>query len=1858
VTTVAGSTLLVNGSITNNTINVTGGVLGGLGVVGAVNATAGQIYPGSPLGAASILTSGNVALATGATYVAQLNSNLSLNLLNVLGNLNLDSNNGLGSSLTGNLAAGYRPAINTSFTLVTTTGGTITGQFKGIPEGGTAIIGGLPFRVHYTANAITVTRIQALSALGLSSSANPSVFGQPVTFTALVSPVAPVTAIPTGQVVFTIDNVAQPGANIDPLTGKATISLTNLTVGMHTFSASYAGDADFTGSNSGAAQIQTVNRASTTTAVTADSNPAVYGQSVTFTITVAAQAPSLAIPQGLVTVTFDGTAQAAQSVNGTGKATFSPPLPLAVGTHTVTVSYAGNGNFVASSTTTTFNETVNQDGTNIANVTATPVSSVYGQTVKFSTAVTAAAPGAGTPSGTVSFFDAGTFLGTGSLDGTGKASFTTNAALTVGQHTITASYSGDTNFLGSTSAGATTENVAQASTTTATVIGNPSTSVYGQAVTFTTTVSAMAPGSGTPSGTVTFKDGLATLGTAALDATGKATFTTTNPLVIGSHLISAVYAGDTNFLGSVTLSSFTELVNPDNSTISVVSSAQPSVFGQAVTLTVTIGAAAPGSGTPTGTVILTLDSNPASPVALDVNGKASLSASSLSVGTHTVKVFYVGDSNFNSSNNNSSPFVQTVNKADTTTGTVQSSTNPSVFTQLVTFTTTVTVNSPGAGAPSGMVQFFDNGTSLGSAPLLSGTASLTTSAAQGGSRSITATYSGDGSFNSSTTASPLIQTVNKADSTTSAVLGSLNAVVFGQTITFSVKVAAQAPATGSPSGIVTFFDGTTAIGSGTISGGSAAFAETTQLAAGSHSITASYAGDGNFNGSSNSSGFSVTVSQDGTTTAVSSSANPSVFSQSVTFTATVTASSPGSGIPTGQIVFTIDGTAQSPVALSAGKATLSTGALAGGTHAITASYNGDTNFTASDNTASPFSQVVNMANSTVSLGSSAQPSVFGQSVTFTVTVAAAAPAAGTPTGTVIFKLDGIAQPAVTLGANDQATFTPATTLSVGPHTITATYSGDTNFNGSSAAPFSQIVGQASTVTTAVTAAPISSVFGQAVTFTTTVSALPPGAGTPGGTVSFFDNGTLLGSGSLANGSASFTTTATQLAVGSNHVITATYLGNANFLASTSPATSYAVARASTTTTVSGAPLPSVFGQAVTFTATVSAVSPGSGTPSGVVTFLDGTTALGTGTLSGGKASFTTSSALSVGTHNITASYGGDGSFSASATAAPFAQTVNQADTITATVSAIPMPSVFGQSVIFSTTVTAKGPGAGTPTGSVTFLDGGTTLGTGTLSAGTASITTASLAVGSHSITAVYTGDVNFNGSSTSAPATQTVNKASATVAVGSSVNPSVFGQQLSFTAAVTAQAPGAGTPSGSVTFNVDGTTTTVNLDNTGKASLSVSSLGKGSHTISATYRGDGNFNSSSTTSPLTQTVGQASTATIASTSASTTAFGQAVTFSATVSAQAPGAGTPTGTVTFFDAGISIGTGTLTGGKATFSTTLLTVGSHAITASYGGDTNFTGSTTAASVTQTVIQASTTLSVNASRTFVISGRPVTFTATVAALAPGAGSPTGSVQFLDGAVLIGSAPLVGNSATLATAFTAGGHVITASYGGDASFSASTSPAPITVTVATLNQAFVAQVYLDVLRRPVDGAGLANWSHLLDIGQMTRTQVVRTIETSTEYKQIEVIDAFHKLLHRNVDAGGLTGFTSYLQSGATVEQLDAVIAGSQEYYINRGGGTDAGWLGALAQDTVGHPFDLHTQSVLLLLLQQFTPRSSVALSALRGQEAEFDLVATYYPEFLHRPGDGAGIQGYVNAILAGALRQEDVIAAIVGSQEYFNNL
>jgi hypothetical protein len=194
--------------------------------------------------------------------------------------------------------------------------------------------------------------------------------------------------------------------------------------------------------------------------------------------------------------------------------------------------------------------------------------------------------------------------------------------------------------------------------------------------------------------------------------------------------------------------------------------------------------------------------------------------------------------------------------------------------------------------------------------------------------------------------------------------------------------------------------------------------------------------------------------------------------------------------------------------------------------------------------------------------------------------------------------------------------------------------------------------------------------------------------------------------------------------------------------------------APTTTALASSANPSVAGQPVTLTATVSGSG---GPPAGTVTFSDGSQAIGTGALDGqGRATLATS-ALSVADHALTATYGGSSTFSQS-TSPALVQHVGRAQTA-ATVAAAPSPSAPGQAVTFTATVAPVAPGAGVPTGTVTFRDGPTALGTGTLAAVSggvqATFTTSTLATGSHTITAVYGGDASFAGS-TSPAITHTV----------------------------------------------------------------------------------------------------------------------------------------------------------------------------------------------------------------------------------------------------------------------------------------------------------------------------------------------------------------------------------------------------------------------------------------------------------------------------------------------------------------------
>jgi len=193
--------------------------------------------------------------------------------------------------------------------------------------------------------------------------------------------------------------------------------------------------------------------------------------------------------------------------------------------------------------------------------------------------------------------------------------------------------------------------------------------------------------------------------------------------------------------------------------------------------------------------------------------------------------------------------------------------------------------------------------------------------------------------------------------------------------------------------------------------------------------------------------------------------------------------------------------------------------------------------------------------------------------------------------------------------------------------------------------------------------------------------------------------------------------------------------------------------------------PSVFGEQVTFTATVTPGSANTNTPSGTVGFEDGQTQLFVATLANGSATFSTSG-LSTGSHSITVSYSGDSNFVAS-TSTILTQVVDQAATTTK-LTASPNPSATGQTVTFTAKVAAVSPGAGSPTGTVTFVDGTTAIGTGTVNAGVATFSISTLGAGTHTISAAYPGDPNF-APSVSAGLAQVVKLAALVIHVNESI---------------------------------------------------------------------------------------------------------------------------------------------------------------------------------------------------------------------------------------------------------------------------------------------------------------------------------------------------------------------------------------------------------------------------------------------------------------------------------------------------------
>jgi hypothetical protein len=634
---------------------------------------------------------------------------------------------------------------------------------------------------------------------------------------------------------------------------------------------------------------------------------------------------------------------------------------------------------------------------------------------------------------------------------------------------------------------------------------------------------------------------------------------------------------------------------------------------------------------------------------------------------------------------------------------------------------------------------------------------------------------------------------------------SANPSTEGASVTFTAQVL-PAGATGS----VQFNDGATSLGSGNLSSGIATLA-TSSLSAGPHVITAVYSPTTPGNAPAKSAPLTQTVVKSTSSVTLSSSTNPSTSGQSVTLTATVTPNS-----ATGSVTFSGLGAAT----LSGGVATLAH-VFSAGTFTITATYGGDAN--TSGSTSAPVTQTAGKGTASLVLSSSVNPSTVGQAIVLNAKVTPS-----TATGVVQF-LDGGTSMGTSALSGGAATL-PITSLAAGTHSITSTYAGDANNGAATSAAITQTVNKvASSVTLTSSVNP--SAQGQSVTLAAKVT---PASAT--GTVQFLDGTTLLASVTLNGGAAAMTTST--LAIGT-HTITASYSGDNSNAASVSTAVTQTVGKVISSVALSSSANPSAQGQAVTFTAKITPVS-----ATGTVNFLDGTTALGTGTVSGGVATFTTSN-LTAGTHPVTASYAGDTN-NAAATSAPLTQTVaKQATSVTLTSSAT--TSNPKQSVTFTAKVTPS-----TATGSVQFLDGATVIGTGTLSGGVATLPIETLQPGTHTITAAYGGDAS-NASSTSGPVTQIV-KAVSSVALSSAPNPSIPGQVVVFTARVTPA-----TATGDLQF-LEGTTVfgTGTL-NGGVAMMSISTLALGAHTITANYAGDAQNVSSSASvvhtvnSPLTGT---------------------------------------------------------------------------------------------------------------------------------------------------------------------------------------------------------------------------------------------------------------------------------------------------------------------------------------------------------------------------------------------------------------------
>jgi hypothetical protein len=1177
------------------------------------------------------------------------------------------------------------------------------------------------------------------------------VYGQDVKFTATVTIDNGAGSPPLGTTVtFTVDNNPSLSATL-PITSGNTVAFdpdtafgSPLPIGTHTITAIYNGETNVIDPTGTVSVTQAVGKATTTTGVNLSNGASfAFGVDIPVVITVA---PTLqpvlngqSIPNNAngetVTVVIDGDVADAASypLNAAGQYNLTISGLSVNAKHTLQVSYGGDNNYTGSSSgIITFAVTQDQSSLNLqAAVAGTAASgSFVSQPVTFTAIITTNAVANANPSSlatpnagvdTVTFRDNGNILANNvlvqfdSTTNTYFATFTTST-LAVGNHTISATYGGNTNLAGST--GSLAKTFAVSPTQTATLLSSsPNTGwVVGQPISFTATVESVSPTTGkpvppgpgvpVPPGTVTFYDDISgsnvALSSAVAVSTNSTAVFTTSSLSQGLHDIVAIYSGSVAAgYATSTSNHLKQQVNYGTAT-SVIPSANPVVYPSGVTFTAVVSAAlgTPASaGSPQGTITFFDGGNAIlGAVGLSlVNGQAQFTvpaASPLTIGVHLITATYTPSSGGVFNGSTSAQLSETVQSATTTVLTLSPTT--AGLGQPVSLTATVSPVSPGSGIPGGTVNFFNGTTLLGPAQInttpgqpTTGQAILSVTTLGRGTFNLTATYVGNAGF---ATSNSNTATVTVLFAATTTLTTSVNPTSLGQTIKFTATVAAAKgtpSGSGVPTGSVSFFDGNTNLTPGGValnSSNQATFS-TSSLNVSIHNITAVYSGNTNF-GSSTSNVIAEDVMSQSTLT-VATSGTPAGFGQPVTFTATVIPAT-GTPVPSGTVNFSNNGSqiGSGTVAFNSNdnayEATFTTSSLSVGTHTITAKYVPDSNSAvAASNGTLVGGQQINGAvtTTTLSTDATADPNIVGdfdavysQVVDFTAVVNAS-PSTLAPSGTVNFFNGGnkIGSATVKLVSGQYVAVFSTTTsnpLPVGTDNITATFvpTNSTNFASSTSNPVLPLIVSQEGTSATITTSPNPSSTLQSVTFTAVISPVSPGTATPTGTVEFdvSGKGAVATGVPLTNGQAVFTAPPNTLPFGAD-TVSVIYGGTTNF-AGISNSTAQNVFYSTQNSVVADNSSISV-GQTVNFTATVLAGpddTAAAGTPvtTGTVLFYDGTTLLpgqplgGTPLNGSGQATYSTSG-LSAGNHNITAVYSGDNTTFAPSTSSAITEGVFQ-----------------------------------------------------------------------------------------------------------------------------------------------------------------------------------------------------------------------------------------------------------------------------------------------------------------------------------------------------------------------------------------------------------------------------------------------------------------------------------------------------------------------------------------------------------------------------------------------------------------------